>query len=138
MADFIDTNRFSKPNSVATITSRLSYNLPYFRANYTLVFVGITAYSLITNAKLMFSAGLLAGGLHFISKVPPTGIVLGEERYTPNQLRTGLGFIAVPLFFYSSTLSTIFYIIGASSVSILGHAAFTEQHDEGDYAGDAV
>lgn len=60
----------------------------------------------------MFSAGLLAGGMHFISKVPPEGIVIGDERYNPRQLRTGLGFVAVPLFFYSSTLSTIFYIIG--------------------------
>lgn len=108
--------------------------------------------------------------MHFISKVPAEGIVIGEERYNPRQLRTGLGFVAVPLFFYSSTLSTIFYIIGeylqallhcsnlalgirrvdsplsscpdpylgASAVSILGHAAFTQEHIEGDFTDNVV
>ncbi|KAF9982911.1 hypothetical protein BGZ65_002377 [Modicella reniformis] len=130
MAEFLDSNRLSKPTSVASMTSRLSCNIPYFRSNYILVFVGITAYSLVTNATLMFSAGIVATGWHFISKIPPEGIVIGEDRYNPRQLRTGLGCIAVPLFFYSSTLGTIFYIIGASAVSILGHAACMEEHIE--------
>jgi len=65
----------------------------------------------------MFSAGLVAGGMHIISRLPSEGIVIGDDRYNPRQLRTGLSMIAVPLFFYSSTLSTIFYIIGKHSLS---------------------
>ena len=61
---------------------------------------------------LMFSVGFTAGGMYLISTVPPEGIVIGANRYHPRQLQTGLACAAVPLFFFSSTIGTIFYIIG--------------------------
>ncbi|KAF9350120.1 hypothetical protein BGX26_011665 [Mortierella sp. AD094] len=133
-SEFFDVNRFSKPDGFATITSRLNYNLSYFQSNYMLVFLGITAWSVINNVMLMFSTGFVLGGMHFISKVPQEGIIIGANKYNPRQLQTGLVCVAVPLFFFSSTIGTIFYIIGASAVSILGHAAFMQEGVEGDFA----
>ncbi|GJJ76623.1 PRA1 family protein 1 [Entomortierella parvispora] len=134
MSEFFDTNRFSKPTGLASVTSRFNYNLSYFQGNYMLMFLGITAYSLITNVMLMFSVGVVVGGMHFISKVPPEGTVIGSTTYSARQLQTGLMIVAVPLFFFSSTIGTIFYIIGASAVTILGHAAFMQEGVEGDFA----
>ncbi|KAI1319060.1 hypothetical protein EDD11_004949 [Mortierella claussenii] len=135
-SEFLDTSRMSKPDGIASmyhmqqtmdfvkawtdqahitpiaVTSRLSYNLPYFQGNYTAVFLGITAYSLVNNAMLMFSVGFTVGGMHFISKVPPEGLIFGTTRYNPRQLQTGLFCVAVPMFFFSSTVGTVFYIIG--------------------------
>ncbi|KAF9336703.1 hypothetical protein BG006_007770 [Podila minutissima] len=133
-AEFFDLNRCSKPNSLASATSRLNYNINYFQSNYLLLFLGITGYSLITNVMLMFSVGVVVGGTHYISKVPPEGVVIGQNTYTARQLQTGLTCLAVPLFFFSSTVGTIFWIIGASAVSILGHATFMEEGVEGDFA----
>ncbi|KAI7819805.1 hypothetical protein BC939DRAFT_479326 [Gamsiella multidivaricata] len=185
LPEFFNTTRMSKPNGLASmwtqqkvcehpldapcpyllyfgvwssslgVASRLSCNLSYFRGNYTLVFLGITAYSLcinralkpyqyssssrsVSNAMLMFSVGFVVGGTHLISKVPPEGLMLGENRYNKSQLQTGMACIAVPLFFFSSTIGTIFYIVGASAVTILGHAAFMEEHIEGDFADTVV
>ncbi|KAG0200257.1 hypothetical protein BGX28_006644 [Mortierella sp. GBA30] len=133
-SEFFDANRFSKPTGVASVTSRLNYNLSYFQGNYMLIFLGITAYSLITNVLLMFTVGFVVGGMHYISKVPPEGVVIGTSTYSARQLQTCLVCVAVPLFFFSSTIGTIFYIIGASAVSILGHASFMQEGVEGDFA----
>ncbi|KAF9201978.1 hypothetical protein BGZ49_007834 [Haplosporangium sp. Z 27] len=132
-SQFLDINRFSKPDGFATLTTRLSYNLSYYQSNYMVVFLGITAWSFINNAMLMFSTGFVLGGMHFISKVPQEGIIIGSNKYNPRQLQTGLVCVAVPLFFFSSTIGTIFYIIGASAVSILGHAAFMQEDVESDF-----
>ncbi|KAF9927481.1 hypothetical protein BGZ67_007455 [Mortierella alpina] len=133
-SEFFDVNRFSKPAGLVNVTSRFNYNLAYFQGNYMLVFLGITAYSLITNVMLMFTVGVVVGGMHYISKVPPEGVVIGNTTYSARQLQTGLVCVAVPLFFFSSTIGTVFYIIGASAVSILGHAAFMQEGVEGDFA----
>ncbi|KAF9368470.1 hypothetical protein BGX21_006565, partial [Mortierella sp. AD011] len=115
------------------VIARLNYNLSYFQSNYMLVFLGITAYSVINNTMLMFSTGFVTAGMYFISKVPQEGIIIGLNRYNPRQLQTGLVCVAVPMFFFSSTIGTIFYIVGASAVSILGHAAFMQEDFEGDF-----
>ncbi|KAF9409086.1 hypothetical protein BGZ94_002084, partial [Podila epigama] len=104
LPEFLDLKRFSKPANLGQLTARLNYNLPYFKANYGFMFLGITAYSLITNVKLMCSMGIMYAGVHYISKVPPEGAVIGDTTYTPRQLQTG-----------------------ASAVSILGHAAYMEE-----------
>lgn len=61
---------------------------------------------------LMFSVGVVVGGTHYISKVPPEGVIIGQNTYTARQLQTGLTCLAVPLFFFSSTIGTVFWIIG--------------------------
>lgn len=68
---------------------------------------------------LMFSVGVVVGGMHFISKVPPEGTVIGSTTYSARQLQTGLMIVSVPLFFFSSTIGTIFYIIGKLSFSFI-------------------
>ncbi|KAF9584413.1 hypothetical protein BGW38_006555 [Lunasporangiospora selenospora] len=133
-SEFFDSNRLSKPNNFASITSRFNYNLNYFQGNYLLVFLGITAYSLITNVMLLFSVAFVAGGMHYISRVPPEGVVIGSSTWTPRQLQTGLMCVSIPLFFFSSTIGTVFWIIGASAVTILGHAAFMQEGVDGNFS----
>ncbi|KAK3826463.1 MAG: PRA1 family protein-domain-containing protein [Linnemannia elongata] len=137
IAEFFDTSRMSKPTGIAQITSRLTRNLPYFQGNYTLMFLGITAYSVVSNGMLMFSVAFAVGGTHLISCVPTEGVVIGKNTYNARQLQTGLVCVSVPLFFFSSTIGTIFYIIGASTVGILGHAAIMEETTENRFS-DAV
>ncbi|KAF9164733.1 hypothetical protein DFQ27_007411 [Actinomortierella ambigua] len=131
--EFFDKNRFSKPDNFTAITSRVNYNLSYFQGNYLLMFLGITAYSLITNIMLLFSVAFVVGGNYYISRVPPEGVQIGQSTFTPRQLQTGLIGISIPLFFFSSTIGTVFWIIGASAVTILGHASFMQEGVEGDF-----
>lgn len=45
---------------------------------------------------------------------------------TQKSLYTGLFVIGIPLLWLAAPLSTIFWIVGASSVLILGHASMLE------------
>ena len=65
----------------------------------------------------MFSVAFAVGGTHLISCVPTEGVVIGKNTYNARQLQTGLVCVSVPLFFFSSTIGTIFYIIGTISTS---------------------
>ncbi|KAF9297506.1 hypothetical protein BGZ74_009783 [Mortierella antarctica] len=133
VSEFFDKNRFSQPNGLSNVTSRLNYNLTYFQGNYLIIFIAITAYSILTNFWLMFSVAFMVGGMYFISRVPPEGVVIASNTFTPGQLRTYMIIASVPLFFLSSTLGTIFWIVGASAVLILGHAAVMQEGIEGDF-----
>ncbi|KAG0249221.1 hypothetical protein BG011_009499 [Mortierella polycephala] len=133
MSEFFDRNRFSMPGGFSSVTSRFNYNLNYFQGNYLLMFLAITAYSLITNFTLMFSVAFVVGGMYFISKIPPEGVVIGSNTFQAGQLKTGLICIAVVLFFFSSTIGTVFWIVGASAVTILGHAAVMQEGVEGEF-----
>ncbi|KAG0090200.1 hypothetical protein BGZ93_009452 [Podila epicladia] len=145
VSEFFDKNRFSQPNGLSSkglptlsatkknVTSRLNYNLTYFQGNYLIIFIAITAYSILTNFWLMFSVAFMVGGMYFISRVPPEGVVIASNTFTPGQLRTYMIIASVPLFFLSSTLGTIFWIVGASAVLILGHAAVMQEGIEGDF-----
>jgi len=82
---------------------------------------------------LMFSVAFVVGGMYVIARVPPEGLTLGSSTFNARQLQTGLICIAVPLFFFSSTLGTVFWIVGASAVTILGHAAIMQEGVEGDF-----
>ena len=45
---------------------------------------------------------------------------------TQKSLYTGLFVIGIPMLWFAAPLSTVFWIVGASSVLILGHASMLE------------
>ena len=63
----------------------------------------------------------------------PDATQFGEHTVTQKHLYTGLFVIGLPLVWLSSPFGTIFWIIGASGVLILGHASLMEPGIESDY-----
>ena len=59
---------------------------------------------------------------------------VGEHVITQKSLYTGLFVIGIPLLWFSSPLSTIFWIVGASGILIVGHASLMEPGIESEYA----
>ena len=59
---------------------------------------------------------------------------VGEHVVTQKSLYTGLFVIGIPLLWFASPLSTIFWIVGASGILILGHACIMEPGIESEYA----
>lgn len=125
--DFFDVKRFSKPANIGEIQSRVSYNLKHFQTNYFLIVAALSVYSLLTNLLLLFVIVFVALGLFGINKLQGQDLELGVAKFTSSQLYTGLLVVAVPLGILASPLSTVLWLIGASSVSILGHASFLEK-----------
>ncbi|KAG0240037.1 PRA1 family protein-domain-containing protein [Mortierella sp. GBAus27b] len=134
LSEFFDRNRLSFPHSVSTVTSRFNYNLNYFQGNYLLIFFIITAYTLITNFTLLLCAAFVVGSMFLLQRVPPEGLAIGNFRIDVSQLRIGVIVISVILFFFSSPVSTVFWIMFASAMLILAHAAVMQEGIEGDFA----
>lgn len=125
--EFFDVNRISKPATFGETQSRVSYNLGYFQTNYIAVVSFFSVYALLSNLLLLFVIIFLAGGAYGISRLDGQNLVLPVGRFTTSQLYTGLMIVGVPLGILASPISTLMWLIGASSVSILSHAAFMDK-----------
>jgi PRA1 family protein 1 len=58
----------------------------------------------------------------------------GDRTITQSSLYTGLLVIGIPLLFWASPLGTFFWLVGASSIIIFGHASIMEPGIESEYA----
>jgi PRA1 family protein 1 len=138
ISEFLDLKRLSKPANFGEVQSRVNYNLGHFSSNYFVVVAMLSIYSLISNPLLLFVIVLSVGGLWGIGKLDGRDLDIGVFRATSSQLYTGLLIIAVPLGFFASPFSTFLWLIGASGVSILGHASFMDKPIDEAFSGEAV
>ncbi|KAF2749958.1 prenylated rab acceptor 1 [Sporormia fimetaria CBS 119925] len=138
ISEFFDFKRLSKPANFSDCQSRVNYNLGYFSSNYAVIFVMLSVYSLLTNLMLLFVIVLVIGGMYGIGKLQGNDLEIGERRITTSNLYTTLLCIAVPLGFWASPISTVLWLIGASGVTILGHASFMDKPIESAFSEEAV
>jgi PRA1 family protein 1 len=138
ISEFLDLKRLSKPANFSEIQTRVNYNLGYFSSNYAVVFVMLSIYSLLSNTRLLFVIVLVVGGMYGIGKLGGRDLELGVARLTTSQLYTGLFVIAVPLGILASPIATALWLIGATGVSVLGHASFMDRPIENAFSEEAV
>jgi len=138
ISEFLDLKRLSKPANFGEVQSRVNYNLGHFSSNYAVVFAMLSIYSLLTNWLLLFVIILVVGGMWGIGKLDGRDLDIGVFKATSSQLYTGLLVIAVPLTIFASPISTFLWLIGATGVSILGHASFMDKPIDEAFSGEAV
>jgi hypothetical protein len=138
VSEFLDVKRLSKPANFGEVQSRVNYNLSYFSSNYAAVFVMLSIYSLLTNPVLLFVILLVTGGLYGIGKLEGRDLDLGFARFNTSQMYTGLLIIAVPLGIWASPITTVLWLIGATGVTVFGHAALMDKPIENAFSEEAV
>jgi PRA1 family protein 1 len=138
ISEFLDLKRVSKPANFIEVQSRINYNLGYFSSNYAVVAVMLGIYSLLTNLTLLFDIVFVCGGLWGMKKLDGRDLELGFARVTCSQLYSGLLVVAVPLFIWASPMSTALWLVGATGVSILGHASFMDKPIDTAFSEEAV
>lgn len=138
ISEFLDVKRFSKPANFAEAQSRINYNLSYFSTNYLCVFIMLSIYSLITNLTLLFVILLVVGGTYGIGKLEGRDLDIGVVRATTSQLYTALLVVAVPLGLWASPFTTVLWLIGATGVTVFGHASFMDKPIENAFSEEAV
>nr|APE73920.1 RAB1 [Podosphaera xanthii] len=138
ISDFFDFKRISKPANFSEVQSRVNYNLGHFSSNYALVFAMLSIYSLLTNFLLLFVIFLVVGGMWGIGKLEGRDFEIAGFKASSSQLYTALICISVPLGFLASPISTILWLIGASGVTIIGHASFMDKPIDEAFSGEAV
>ncbi|QLQ78978.1 hypothetical protein HG537_0B03250 [Torulaspora globosa] len=127
LQEFFNFKNLSKPQNFSDIQSRVSYNLKYFSTNYALIIGALGIYTLLTNFLLLFVIVFVFIGVAGINKLNGQDLVTPFGSFKTNQLYTGLLFVAIPLGFLASPISTLLWLIGASAVTVLGHASFMEK-----------
>jgi len=138
ISEFLDLKRLSKPANFGEVQSRVNYNLSYFSSNYAVIFLMLSIYSLLTHVLLLFVIILVVGGMWGIGKLEGRDLDIGVLRATSSQLYTALLVVSVPLGILASPVSAILWLIGASGVSILGHASFMDKPIDEAFSGEAV
>ena len=125
--DFFDFKRVSKPANFSEIQQRVSYNLRYYGTNYALIVGCLFIYTLLTNLLLLFVIFFTLFGIMGINKLQGQDLVTPFGSFKTSQLYTGLLFVSVPLGFLASPIATLMWLIGASAVTVLGHASLLEK-----------
>ncbi|CAI4723009.1 AAC_collapsed_G0046930.mRNA.1.CDS.1 [Saccharomyces cerevisiae] len=125
--EFFNFKKISKPQNFGEVQSRVAYNLKYFSSNYGLIIGCLSIYTLLTNLLLLFVIVLVVAGIVGINKLKGVELVTPFGSFKTNQLYTGLVCVAVPIGFLASPISTLLWLIGASAVSVFGHASLMEK-----------
>ncbi|KAE9411270.1 prenylated rab acceptor PRA1 [Gymnopus androsaceus JB14] len=133
-SEFFDYQRISRPADFNQVTQRITYNTRYYSGNYVLIIALLAVYALITNPLLIIALGFLVGGFTAINRFAPEPVQMGEHTITQKHLYAALFVIGLPLLYIASPVSTFFWLVGASGVVILGHAAIVEPGIESEYA----
>jgi hypothetical protein len=58
---------------------------------------------------------------------------VGEHIVTQKHLYTGLFVIGIPLLWFSAPITTVSWLVGASSILVFGHACLIEPGIESEY-----
>lgn len=138
LTEFFDFKRISKPQNFSEAQNRINYNLSYFSSNYTCIFAMLSIYTLLTSRLLLFVIFLVFGGMWGIGKLGGRDLDIGIFRATTTQLYTALACISIPLGIFASPFAAVLWLIGASGVTILGHAAFMDKPIESAFSEEAV
>ncbi|EDO18290.1 hypothetical protein Kpol_1039p40 [Vanderwaltozyma polyspora DSM 70294] len=125
--EFFNVKNISKPNNFSDVQSRVAYNLKYYSTNYAIVVGLLSIYTLLTNLLLLFVIVFVLLGMTGIGKLQGEDLVTPFGTLKTSQLYTGLICISVPLGFLASPISTLMWLIGASGVTVIGHASFMEK-----------
>jgi len=138
ISEFLDVKRVNKPENFAEMQSRVNYNLGHFSSNYAVVFSMLCIYGLLTNFWLLFDIIFVTLGMYLIGKLDGNDFEFGQQRFSTMQLYTGMYVIAIPIALISGVLGTMMWLIGASGVVILGHAALLDKPIDEAFSGEAV
>jgi hypothetical protein len=138
LSEFFDIKRISKPADFSEMQSRVNYNLGHFSSNYAVVFLMLCVYALLTNPWLLFDIIFVVLGMYLIGRLDGRDLEIGQSRITTSQLYTGLLVIAIPIGLWASPFTTALWLIGASGVCILGHAALLDKPIDEAFSGEAV
>lgn len=138
VGEFLDIKRLSKPRDFADVQSRVNYNLGYFSSNYAVIFVMLSIYALLTNTWLLFDIVFVTVSMWIVGRLGGRDLEIGTFRATTSQLYTGIACISVPIAIFSGPIGTFLWLIGASGVTILGHASLMDKPIESAFSEEAV
>ncbi|CAH1796756.1 unnamed protein product [Owenia fusiformis] len=123
-AEFANTSKFRIPKSLTPIGPRIIKNIEHYQANYIFVFLGLVFFCILTSPLLLVAIAASLGACYIVNLKNQEGKVkvLGRE-LSLAQTYCAIGVASFPLFWLAGAGSVVFWIIGASFLSIMLHAS---------------
>ncbi|RFU23701.1 hypothetical protein B7463_g12638, partial [Scytalidium lignicola] len=125
--EFLNIKQLSIPPNYPAFMSRLYYNLRHFKLNYAITVAALGIWSLLRNRNLLLaviSASIGILGIQQPNKHLPR---IAGFSATYHHICTAFLALSVPLILNSKVMPSLIWLIGASSLSILGHSTLMEK-----------
>eukprot|EP00039_Didymoeca_costata_P000629 m.46564 g.46564 ORF g.46564 m.46564 type:complete len:206 (-) comp10386_c0_seq2:2377-2994(-) len=119
---FANIARMKKPANMSETMKRVSHNVETFQANYIFVMLILALYCIITSPFLLVALAFLGISSHLIMNERKDRVILGQVISKEKQLQLAVG-ITIPLLWVSAAGGTVFWIVGMSLFTVVGHAA---------------
>ncbi|KAG0680294.1 hypothetical protein C6P40_004391 [Pichia californica] len=134
--DFFDFSRMSIPKGVYDAHQRVTYNLSYFTSNYFAIAFLFFLYCIFTNIPFFLFVAVELVVIYFVQRSfgNTDEINLKFFRLHKNIWFSLLLIINIPLLFFWSPLSTVFWLSIFSGSIILAHAALVDKPVEAAYS----
>ncbi|KAI3639165.1 hypothetical protein MIR68_002695 [Amoeboaphelidium protococcarum] len=123
-SEFMDLQRMSLPQSSQDAIDRIQFNIRYFALNYIIVTLGVLIWFLITRIDLLLVIVAVALVVFWISNHPQVTFKLGGNTVNMKQRELYIltTIIALPLLYWASAGSVIFWFVILSASLMLAHA----------------
>lgn len=129
-SEMVDRSSFARPANLAEATGRLRKNANYFKVNYLVVIVTITAATMALYPTSLIVLGLLALAWLYLFVVRSSPLVIGGRTFNDNEKFIGMAVISgVIIFFLTSVGTVLFTALGISCAAIGLHGAFRQPDD---------
>lgn len=134
--DFFDFSRMSLPKGIFEVQQRVTYNISYFASNYTAIAFLFFLYCIFTNIPFFLFVTVELVIIYFVQRAfgNTEELSLRFFRLHRNIWYSILLAINIPVFFFWSPLSTVFWLALVSGALILTHAAIIDKPVEAAYS----
>lgn len=129
--DFGNYTRVSKPGNIAVISKRVSHNIMYYYTNYTFISALLILYCIISSPLLLLAITVSGGACYLISTQKEGKTVhIGGHTFTPKDQGVVAACISIPLLFFASAGTVIFWVIGLTFSVVGAHATMMQIPNE--------
>jgi len=130
-SEFVNSKRFQPPANIPKLGRRLARNIDHFQSNYIYVFAILIAYCLLTSPMLLLCIGASLGACYILQlKNKERKVKFMGKEVSLAQQYAGVGLASIPIFIIAGAGTAVFWVIGASIVFIVLHAAFYNYESE--------
>jgi len=124
--EFVNTKTLSKPKDMGHAGRRIIKNLDTYQANYIIVCLFLSLYCIISSPMLLFAILISSAACYYISRRSGQKLTIAGREFSVAEQYGLVLTVSLPLFFFASAGSAVFWIIGASVFIVTLHASVTE------------
>jgi len=119
---FFDTSSFKPPRDLGDVSKRVSVNVEYFQANYSILVALCLAYVSYYQTSVFYTMLLLGGVGFWLFNVRKNAIVISGRVFSEQEVLIAFAVLSATILFYVGD-SFLLYSLAFAGLLILLHAA---------------